>query len=215
MIPTVVTPAIPFLGAVVMALIGAVVGVSVRTLTTRLSGAEPWRGACEIACATGGALATAATWPAAAALALLMWWCVSCSGVDLLVRRLPNVLTLGGGLAVVTIGACAGHGRAAVVGAALLTGVMLTAHLLSPRSLGAGDVKLAIGLGAAAGVAGAQAWMIALLLPPLLTAVVGSVVLLYRRLGRVSSGERSSGSTVVPHGPSMCVATMLAVLSAG
>ncbi|TCN58044.1 leader peptidase (prepilin peptidase)/N-methyltransferase [Rhodococcus sp. SMB37] len=201
--------------AVVMALLGAVVGVCVRRLTARLSGVEPWRGACEAACAAGGALATTTTWPETAALALLMWWCVCCSGVDVLVQRLPNVLTLGGGLTVVTIGACAGHGRAAAVGAALLTATMLTAHLLFARSLGAGDVKLAIGLGGAAGVAGAQAWMIALLLPPLLTAVVGSLVLLYRRFERVSSGERSSGSTVVPHGPSMCVATVLAVLAAG
>ncbi|MEE2056210.1 prepilin peptidase [Rhodococcus artemisiae] len=201
--------------SVVMALLGAVVGVCVRKLTARLSGADPWPGACEVACAVGGTLAVMATWPSTTALALLMWWCVCCSGVDVLVQRLPNVLTLGGGLAVVTIGACAGHGRAAAVGAAMLTAVMLTAHLLFPRSLGAGDVKLAIGLGGAAGVAGAQAWMIALLLPPLLTAVVGSVVLLYRRIGRVSSGGRSTGSTVVPHGPSMCVATVLAVLSAG
>lgn len=200
---------------VMMALLGAMVGVCVRKLTARLSGAEPWRGACEIACATGGALATAATWPAAAALALLMWWCVSCSGIDLLVRRLPNVLTLGGGLAVVAIGVCAGHGRAAAVGAALLTGVMLTAHLLSPRSLGAGDVKLAIGLGGAAGVAGAQALTITLLLPPLLTAVAGVLVLLWRRIERPSSGGRPFTSTVLPHGPSMCVATVLAVLSAG
>lgn len=208
-IPVVVIP-------VVMALLGAVAGMLVRKLTARLSGQEPWRGTCESACAAGAALATTApTGTSMAAIALLTWWCVCCTGVDVLVCRLPNVLTLGGGLVVVAAGIIAGHGRAAVVGAALLTAMMLTAHLLSPRSLGAGDVKLAIGLGGAAGVAGAQAWTIVLLLPPLLTAVVGSLLLLWRRVDPASSGERSSASTVVPHGPSMCVAAVLAVLSAG
>jgi leader peptidase (prepilin peptidase)/N-methyltransferase len=201
---------------VVMMFLGAAAGVLVRKLTTRLSGQEPWRGACEIACTAGAALATtASSGTAMAAIALLTWWCVCASGVDVLVCRLPNVLTLGGGPVVVAAGIVAGHGRAAVVGAALLTAMMFTAHLLSPRSLGAGDVKLAIGLGGAAGIAGAQAWMIVLLLPPLLTAVAGTLLLLCRRIERVSSGGRSSRSTVVPHGPSMCVAAVLAVLSAG
>ncbi|MFD6856718.1 prepilin peptidase [Rhodococcus sp. NPDC060090] len=201
---------------VVMVFLGVVAGVLVRKLTARLSGQEPWRGACEIACAAGAALATAAPSGAAmAAIALLTWWCVCASGVDVLVCRLPNVLTLGGGPVVVAAGIVSGHGRAAVVGAALLTAMMLGAHLLSPRSLGAGDVKLAIGLGAAAGVAGAQAWMIVLLLPPLLTAVAGSLLLLWRRVHPAWSGDRSSASTVVPHGPSMCAAAVLAMLSAG
>ena len=61
--------------------------------------------------------------------------------------------------------------------------------------MGAGDVKLALGLGALAGAFGVDAWILAALGAPLLTALWG---LLSRR-------------RVLPHGPAMCAATALAV----
>ena len=72
----------------------------------------------------------------------------------------------------------------------------LVVHLLSPAAMGAGDVKLALGLGALAGAFGADAWLWAALGAPMLTALWG---LLSRR-------------RVLPHGPAMCAATAAAVL---
>jgi leader peptidase (prepilin peptidase)/N-methyltransferase len=65
--------------------------------------------------------------------------------------------------------------------------------------MGAGDVKLALGLGALTGCFGVGAWFLAALGAPLLTAVIG-VVSLARR-----------GGSTVPHGPSMCLASAAGV----
>ena len=65
--------------------------------------------------------------------------------------------------------------------------------------MGAGDVKLALGVGALTGAFGVDAWVLAAVAAPLLTALWGW-----------SSSGRPGGATV-PHGPSMCVATAAAV----
>ena len=91
----------------------------------------------------------------------------------------------------------------ALIGGLLLFVPYLLVHLVSPRALGAGDVKLAFGLGAATALAGASAWVLAALLAPLLTAFVGVVALAMRR------------SSVVAHGPGMCAASVLAVVAVG
>jgi len=65
--------------------------------------------------------------------------------------------------------------------------------------MGAGDVKLALGLGALTGCFGADVWLLAAIAAPLLTAAVGLVA----RLGW--------SAKTVPHGPSMCVASAAAV----
>jgi leader peptidase (prepilin peptidase)/N-methyltransferase len=189
---------------------GLAAGIGARNLATRLAGRPPARGSCEFACSGGAAVAAqfGPTVMMTFVLAALTWWCVCLSAVDLLDRRLPNVLTVPGAAAVVALAAGAGHGRAALVGAGLLAGPMLLAHLASPRSLGAGDVKLAVGVGAAAGVAGPAAWLLVAVGPPLLTAVVGLVM-------RVRQKCRSeAGPMPVPHGPSMCAVTVLALLAA-
>jgi leader peptidase (prepilin peptidase) / N-methyltransferase len=128
--------------------------------------------------------------------AVLVWMAALCV-FDVRDRRLPNGLTLPGAAVILVAAALAGRGLAALAGAAALAGVYLLAHLLAPSGMGAGDVKLAIGLGALAGCFGAGAWLLAALGAPLLTALVGAVGLL--------RGVRS-----VPHGPSMCLATAAA-----
>ena len=66
------------------------------------------------------------------------------------------------GAAGILVGAVvAGHGMAALSGAAALTTVYLLVHLVAPTSMGAGDVKLAIGLGAVTGCFGAEVWFLA------------------------------------------------------
>ncbi len=129
-----------------------------------------------------------------AAVAVLAWllllsWC------DIRERRLPNALTLPGAAVILLGAAGAGRGLPALAGAAALGGTYLLVHLLAPAAMGAGDVKLAIGLGGLAGCFGAPVWFLAGLSAPLLTALVG-----------VLRGVRT-----VPHGPAMCLATVGAV----
>ncbi|MDT5085524.1 MAG: leader peptidase (prepilin peptidase) / N-methyltransferase [Mycobacterium sp.] len=126
--------------------------------------------------------------------AVVLGWLAVLSVYDVIQRRLPNALTLPGGGVIVVGAVVAGHGPTALAGAAVLTTVYLLVHLVSPTAMGAGDVKLAIGLGALAGCFGAAVWFLAALAAPLLTALLG-----------VAAAVRGAAS--VPHGPSMCLAT--------
>jgi leader peptidase (prepilin peptidase)/N-methyltransferase len=133
--------------------------------------------------------------------AVLIWLAVlSC--YDIRQRRLPNLLTLPGAVAILVAAVLAGRGLPALAGAAALAGIYLLVHLMAPPAMGAGDVKLAIGLGGLAGCFGAAVWFLAALAAPLLTALWGVVGLL------VFGGARAA---TVPHGPAMCLATAGAV----
>lgn len=130
--------------------------------------------------------------------AVLVWTAVL-SVVDVRQRRLPNVLTLPGA-AIVLVGATVGgHGVPALAGAVSLAAAYLAVHLAAPSAMGAGDVKLAVGLGALTGAFGVDVWVLAALGAPLLTALLGLVALV------------RGGAGALPHGPSMCVASLLAV----
>ncbi len=128
------------------------------------------------------------------AAALVLVWLAVLSCYDIAERRLPNLLTLPGAACDSAGRRRAGRGLPALAGAAALTGVYLLVHLVSPAAMGAGDVKLAIGLGGLAGCFGVEVWFLAALGAPLLTALCGVVAML-------------RGVRTVPHGPSMCVAT--------
>lgn len=128
-----------------------------------------------------------------------MGWLVLLSVYDIRERRLPNWLTMPGALAVLAIAAAAGRGAPAVLGAAGLAGVYLVVHLISPVAMGAGDVKLAAGVGGLTGAFGFDVWALAAVTAPLLTAVLACVAVVRR------------SSSTVPHGPSMCMATLAAV----
>jgi len=155
--------------------------------------------------------ATVATGAGIIAAALFGWWCVCASTVDLLARRLPNTLTLGGAAAALVAATATGHGRSALAGALLLTVPLLVAHLVAPWSLGAGDVKLALGLGAVTGTTGPGAVLLAALLPSVLTVLAALVVRLRERHRRT----QGSGPRGLPHGPSMCVAAVTASILTG
>jgi leader peptidase (prepilin peptidase)/N-methyltransferase len=131
--------------------------------------------------------------------AAVLLWMVALTGYDIRLRRLPNRLTLPGFAAVMLVAAGSGHGLGAALGAAALTMVYLLVHLLAPTAMGAGDVKLALGLGALTGCFGADVWLLAAIAAPLLTAVVGTVA----RLGWAAK--------TVAHGPSMCLASAAAL----
>ena len=81
-------------------------------------------------------------------------------------------------------------------------GMYLVVHLVAPAAMGAGDVKLAAGVGGLTGAFGVDVWAVAAMAAPLLTAVIALVSLARR------------AETTVPHGPSMCLATMAAAMLA-
>jgi leader peptidase (prepilin peptidase)/N-methyltransferase len=133
-------------------------------------------------------------------MAVAVLWMGALTRYDIKQRRLPNWLTLPGFAVIMVVAAGSGQGPAAALGAALLAAVYLVIHEVAPAAMGAGDVKLALGLGALTGCFGSGVWLLAAIGAPLLTAVIGTVL----RIGR-------SGCSV-PHGPSMCLATATAVM---
>jgi leader peptidase (prepilin peptidase) / N-methyltransferase len=125
-------------------------------------------------------------------------WLAALSCYDIRERRLPNWLTMPGAVVIVAAAAMHGRGVAAVLGAVALFAVYVVVHVVSPAAMGAGDVKLAMGIGALTGAFGGDIWVLASLVAPLLTAGWAVVAVLCR-----------SGPTV-PHGPSMCLAAAMA-----
>lgn len=138
---------------------------------------------------------------AAVGCLLVLAWAAALTVIDLRRRRLPNVLTVAGGLLFVAGAALCGRPVPALLGAAALGGLYLAVHLVDPAALGGGDVKLAAALGALTGALGTPVWILAALGAPLLTAAAAVVVMVLRRGGP---------ATPLPHGPSMCVATLAA-----
>lgn len=125
-------------------------------------------------------------------------WALALSVVDVRHRRLPNVLTLSGAAAIGAGAVVYDRGGAAALGALVLSGLYLVVHLVNPAAMGAGDVKLALGLGALTGACGFGVWALAAFGAPVLTAVAGAVSVVRGRGGAVA------------HGPAMCAASLAA-----
>jgi leader peptidase (prepilin peptidase)/N-methyltransferase len=134
--------------------------------------------------------------------AVIAVWLITLSGFDIRQRRLPNWLTMPGAAAVLCGAAVSGRGGPALAGAAALTAVYLLVHFAAPAGLGAGDVKLAPGIGALTGAFGAEVWTLAAVAAPILTGFWAVVALAF------------GGSEQVPHGPAMCAAAAGAVAAA-
>jgi leader peptidase (prepilin peptidase) / N-methyltransferase len=133
-------------------------------------------------------------------MAAALVWMGALTSYDIRERRLPNWLTLPGFAVILLIAARADRGPAAALGAGLLAAMYLLVHAVEPAAMGAGDVKLALGLGALTGCFGGDVWLLAAIGAPLLTAVIGVVAWLGR-----------SHMVTVPHGPSMCAASAAAL----
>jgi leader peptidase (prepilin peptidase) / N-methyltransferase len=218
---------------VLFASCGVLAGGGARVLLRRLRRGTrippPW---CELGVAALWA-ATGAVWATGAlpelwvpAVLGLGWLAVAAGAVDLRHRRLPNALTVpalpGALLLLLPVGPAAVAQGAG--GAAVAAGVHLAVHLVEPRAVGAGDVKLAAPLGA---VLAAVAWP-ALALAAVLAAVVTGVVAVGVAIGspapvggRLSAVDPRAGpqrprlvaGRPVPHGPSMLVATWLVTIA--
>jgi len=144
-----------------------------------------------------------------AALAWLAGWAAALSSADLRTGRLPapQVRAFGLGLVVLHLLAVAGGEPLALLawaaaGAALMAALFLVVHLSSPRSLGGGDVRLAVPLGWQVGWStgdGLVGGLALLLVAAALVTVVGGTV---ARRGRL-------GSTPLPFGPGLLLAALL------
>ena len=128
------------------------------------------------------------------ACAAVLAWAAALTVHDFRRRRLPNALTLPGAILILAVAAGQGRGPPARCGALGLAALYFAVHLASPGAMGAGDVKLAVGLGALTGAFGPDVWLLGALGAPALTALFGL-------LARVRT---------LPHGPSMCMASLAA-----
>lgn len=135
---------------------------------------------------------------------------VALARVDLVERRLPDVLTLPAypvTVGLLTAAAALGSGSGSLVGAVLggaaMWALYVVLRLAYPAGMGLGDVKLAGVLGSAAGWFGWTTWTLALVAAFGLGAVVSLALLVARRVQR---------HTVLPFGPFMLAGALLAVL---
>jgi len=165
-----------------------------------------------VACASlfgGVALRLHESWalPAFLVLAAAL---VALSLIDLEHFILPNRIVYP--LAVATLGLLAlgaigdrdgGAMVRALLGGAAGFAALFVLHVLSPRSMGFGDVKLSFVLGLALGWLGWGELVLGLFLAFLYGAVVGVVLMLLRRRGRKDQ---------VPFGPFLAAGTLTAVL---
>jgi prepilin signal peptidase PulO-like enzyme (type II secretory pathway) len=181
-----------------------------------------WYAVVEITC--GVLLGTAGVvvgWSAALVpVTVLVVGLVAVSTTDLAVMRIPTrfVRLTFAGLAVAIVGVAVAEGptdrpAGAVVGAIVFGGLLLVLHLISPRSLGFGDVRLGALLGAAVGwsawraehpvLAPVQGVMSALLVAGLVGAAGGLLLLVVRRR-----------DLPFPFGPALAAGGLLVCLSA-
>lgn len=133
--------------------------------------------------------------------------------VDLAEKRLPNAVifpTLGAvAVLLVPPTLVAGDWIAlpwAAIGSAAMFAVYFVLALISPSSMGMGDVKLALVIGLLLGWFGLNAWLYGLLAAFVVGGVVAVVALLLRRVTLRGS---------IPFGPSMIIGALIALLIVG
>jgi leader peptidase (prepilin peptidase) / N-methyltransferase len=164
-------------------------------------------------------LGTGAT---AAAVALLAAALLTLAAVDLRVYRIPdriNFPAMGAGLGAIVVASLV-DGRpetivGALVGGILYAGMLFLAHIISPRGMGWGDVKLAWLMGFYLGWFGYEGGGLgAHLLGPFRAVLVGAAV--GSVLGVVSGAAyalaRRSTKVVFPYGPSLAAGCLIALL---
>ncbi|WP_051427611.1 A24 family peptidase [Arthrobacter sp. H20] len=148
--------------------------------------------------------------PETPAFLLLPIFGVVLAVIDLRSRQLPNVLVLPfaltGSVLLTAASALSGDwGRLAggAIGSAAMFALYLVLALISPGSLGMGDVKLAAVLGLYGGYAGMTAWMATILGGFVLGGVISLSLLVF---------TRASARSVFPFGPPMIVACFAALV---
>jgi leader peptidase (prepilin peptidase)/N-methyltransferase len=200
--------------AVVGAVAGVGAGAAARQLLARMRrGARVRAPVCEVAvglmwAGSGGLWAAGAlrgSW--LPVLLGLGWMGVAVAAVDLRHHRIPDGLTLPAVPAAFALLSPLGPGALAraAAGAVVAVAAHAALHLVAPRAMGAGDVKLAASLGA---VLTASSWAALLLAAGLSALITGLAAVVLLAAGRVGCGG------AVPHGPSMLVAGWVVVVGA-
>lgn len=197
--------------SLLLATAGAATGAASQSLLTHLQrGARVHKGWCAIGVATLWALAGwrletgHLPWWWLPIPLVVAWLAVTLTVVDLKHRRLPNALTLPAypaiAAAVTLASTQAGWqtAKGALLGAVVLGAAYLTMHLMSPRAMGAGDVKLSGTQGAVMGAVGLPAVLVGTTLAALLTLILSAAA--PRR-------HRDQWRTGIPHGPALLAAT--------
>jgi leader peptidase (prepilin peptidase)/N-methyltransferase len=147
---------------------------------------------------------------------LVVWLLLAPAGVlltvvDVRVQRLPDALTLplaAGALGLLGLAALApghaGHWTSAALGALALGAGFGVLFLVNPGGMGFGDVKLALGTGAALGWYGWGAVMLGVLVAFVSGAVYGGALVALRRAGR---------RTAIPFGPFLIAGAFAGLLA--
>ena len=133
--------------------------------------------------------------------------------VDLAEKRLPNAVVFPalGAVAVLLVPATWATGIWislvwALVGSAAMFAVYFLLALISPSSMGMGDVKLALVIGLLLGWFGLSAWLVGLLAAFVVGGVIAIVALVLKRVTLRGS---------IPFGPSMFAGALIAVMLVG
>lgn len=133
--------------------------------------------------------------------------------VDLAEKRLPNAVVFPalGAVAVLLVPATWATGNWmslvwALVGSAAMFAVYFVLALISPSSMGMGDVKLALVIGLLLGWFGLSAWLVGLLAAFVVGGVIAIVALALKRVTLRGS---------IPFGPSMLVGALITLLLVG
>lgn len=159
---------------------------------------------CAVLAVTTGTRPELAVWLLLAPVGVLL------AVVDFRVKRLPDPLTLplaGAALALLGLVALvpehAGQWTTALLGALALGAGYFVLFLISPGSMGFGDVKLALGAGAVLGWYGWPTVMLGTFAGFLLGALYGGALVVARRAGR---------KTAIPFGPFLITGAYLGLL---
>jgi leader peptidase (prepilin peptidase) / N-methyltransferase len=133
--------------------------------------------------------------------------------VDLAEKRLPNAVIFPtmAAIAVLLLPATWAEGAWiallwAAIGSAAMFAVYFVLALISPSSMGMGDVKLALMIGLLLGWFGLNAWLVGLLAAFIVGGVIALVALALRRVTLRGS---------IPFGPSMLAGALISVLVVG
>ncbi|RRO18198.1 prepilin peptidase [Saccharopolyspora rhizosphaerae] len=193
------------MSAVVMAVVGALAGWGGRRWLGRLPrGTAVPGGWCEVGVGLAWAVVglREVPWWWAPVPMLVAWGGVLLGACDLRVHRLPDALTVPGHLVLaVLLGFAALHRPGVVLGAVagfvLFCGTYLVVRLIAPAAMGAGDVKLAGGLGMAVGAVSVPAVVLVMVSAALFTLV----------------GALSQRTRAVAHGPAVLAPAWLVTLS--
>ncbi|QTX03635.1 prepilin peptidase [Agromyces archimandritae] len=133
---------------------------------------------------------------------------VAAAAVDLVEHRLPNAILAAGTVTVLAAIVVASwvHGWGLLFGSLAGGAAMLASYavvaLISPRSMGMGDVKLAGFIGLTLGAFGVTPWLVGLVAAFILGGIVALAALVSRR---------ASLASVIPFGPSMVAGAIVAL----